>query len=74
MCTTEEAPTNVSRRLLAKRQKCFLWLLDPIKRWPALPVLRFGKFDGVGHRVESMANVEALDALPLAIGQAAQVD
>ena len=57
-----------------KRQIRFLWLLDPIKRWPALPVLVLCIFDCVGHRVETVSDVETLDALPLPIGQAAQVD
>ena len=60
--------------LVAESQKRFLRLLDPIETRPRLPVPRFGKFDGVGHRVESVGNVEALDAAPFAIGQAAQED
>jgi hypothetical protein len=36
-----------------------------------LAVPRLGKFDGVGHAGESVANVEAFDAAPLAIDKLA---
>ena len=59
---------------VAKRQIRFPRFLDPIETRPRLPVPRFGKFDGVGHRVETVRQVEALDALPLVVYELASVD
>ena len=59
---------------VANRQIRFLWLLDPSERWPALPVLVLCIFDCVGHRVETVWQVEVLDALPLVVYELASVD
>ena len=45
---------------VAKRQKRFLWLLEPIETRPRLPVQRLIMFDGVGHRVKSVTKVDFL--------------
>ena len=57
---------------VAKRQKRFPRFLDPIERWPALPVPRFGIFRRARHRVETVSDVEAFDAAPLVVLKAAQ--
>ena len=59
---------------VAKRQIRFLRFLELVKRWPALPVLVLRIFRRARHRVETVWQVVALDAAPLAIGQAAQED
>ena len=52
----------------------FLWLLDPIKRWPALPVQRLSKFDGFGHQSKPPAEVVAFDSAPLVVLKNTSVD
>ena len=64
----------ITGRSVAKRQKRFFRFLDPIETRPRLPVPRFGKFDGVGHRVEFVTTVEALDPGPLVVLKVASVN
>ena len=59
---------------VAKRQIRFLWRLEPVERWPALPVPRFCTFRGMGHQVESVSDVEAFDPGPLVVLKAAKED
>ena len=61
-------------RSASESQIRFLWLLDPIKRWPALPVLVLCVFRRARHRVETVWQVEAFDALPLVVYELASVD
>ena len=49
---------------VAKRQIRFLWLLEPIKRWPALPVQIFSISRGRGFGVESERQVHPFDPFP----------
>ena len=63
---------TIGGRSVLHRQKRFLRLLEPIERWPALPILVLCIFRRARHRVETVWQVEALDAAPFAIGQLAQ--